>query len=105
MTREKEIEKASAHRFDEWGEQAHALELAFQAGAMWADSHPHWISVEEKLPNKLEPVLCTNGHDVGVGFYDSDDSGNVLWAAPHMGCFEVTHWMPLPQAPMKGGEQ
>ena len=41
MTREKEIEKASAHRYDEWGEQAHAFELAFQAGAMWADNHPH----------------------------------------------------------------
>lgn len=69
----------------------------FAEGAEWADSHPNWIPVDDELPKKLEPVLCTNGHDVGVGFYDCDDSGeNVLWAAPHMGCLEVTHWMPLP---------
>lgn len=38
MTREQQITQASQGRFPEWGEQQHALELAFQAGCHWADN-------------------------------------------------------------------
>ena len=88
MKREQQIEKASIGRYPEWGEQQHALELAFQAGAMWADSHPHWISVEDELPKERDWYLIydTNmGHDVCMWYGD-------CWG----NCYKVTHWMPLP---------
>lgn len=118
MTREKEIEKASAHRFDEWGEQAHAFELAFQAGAMWADAHPAWISVEDALPplngyflfyGKIGEARIMDCHTVHHGKSDEQYLSD---------CIEdgsITHWMPLLAPPhhfpdvnkmvKKGGEE
>ena len=54
MTRDTQIEQASKGRFTEWGETySHAFELAFQAGAYWADSHP-----DSKARNKVLDEVC-----------------------------------------------
>lgn len=82
-----------------------------------------WISVEERLPElggkartlgKLQiqssvRVLCACKQKSGKvfvkeGFYELWGS-NVVWKIPGS-IDEVTHWMPLPEAPkMKGGAE
>ena len=87
MTREQQITQASQGRFPEWGEQQHALELAFQAGAIWADSHPHWISVDDELPKENGRYLFYHTiTGVQSAYYYNDLTLDKA----------VTHWMPLP---------
>ena len=57
---------------------------------------PKWISFEDKLPPKDGRYL----------FYDTFLGPRV--SAYYVECTlvkEITHWMPLPQAPKKGGEK
>jgi hypothetical protein len=80
---------------------------AFEKGVKWAEEHPHWISVKDEKPPYNERVLlygkdCTYatigelcneyGHDK---YYDDEGSP---WRYEN-----ITHWMPLPKAPKKGG--
>lgn len=69
----------------------------FIAGAEWADSHPHWISAEDELPKEKGWILAVAG-DVDMFEYEGE-SAIVLKDMYH-----ITHWMPLPEAPKKGGE-
>jgi hypothetical protein len=73
--------------------------LGFMDGAEWADSHPRWISVEDELPKKYDSYLtCTSGNVIEITHYNIDG-----WHTESRG--EVTHWMPLPQAPKIGGKK
>lgn len=75
-------------------------ERAVEAGY----SKPEWISVDERLPEEYDIILCFDGSDVqssvfldGEFIEDDKYEGDPIWG--------VTHWMPFPQAPkMKGGE-
>ena len=85
MRREQQITQASQGRFPEWGEQQHALELAFQAGAIWADAHSYWISVEDELPKEDGTYL----------FYDAESQGafvSYFWADLTLN-ENISHWM------------
>ena len=73
-------------------------------------SRPHendgeWISVEERLPEAECPVLIfTRKNRYYVGYYykaliDQTFTGFYADAVKR----DVTHWMPLPEAPKKGG--
>jgi hypothetical protein len=56
-----------------------------------------WISVDERLPEMHEDVLCLCGRSVEIDFRCSDDT----WCGVHNN--PITHWMPLPEPPkMKG---
>ena len=58
-----------------------------------------WISVDERLPEMHEDVLCLCGRSVEIDFMCSDDT----WCGVHNK--PITHWMPLPEPPkMKCGE-
>ena len=73
----------------------------------FADAHPHWISVDDELPK-----------DSG-GFYLSVDKNGEIWYRQYTKLYgwrsvvgnmfisglDVTHWMPTPQPPKKGGEE
>ena len=93
MTREQEImEGALAHDYDL------AFAEVFAEGARWADSHPHWISVEDELPKDSERVLCVTATGwVYVDFYSRTTYGNIWFQTER----NPTHWMPLPKFPKK----
>ena len=59
----------------------------FEAGAMWADAHPHWISVEDELPPDNEAFIAYWNHFVIVQQGRDERFGSNK---------HITHWMPLP---------
>lgn len=115
MTREERINSALLPILEKMREHGATDEMCkkydngFHVGAMWADAHPHWISVENELPKGeseydefSEIVLATDGKDVYESRYHI---GYNTWYTRNMFVFDdVSHWMPLPQAP-KGGEE
>lgn len=62
-----------------------------------------WLSVEERLPEKGENVLVyaiakyIGDTKIGIDKLEEGERRPV-WFYTH-GWFEVTHWMPLPEAP------
>lgn len=83
MTRIEQIRNAARYKYQD--ERIHFID-----GAKWADSHPHWIPVEEELPKKDGKYLFYDevlGHEVSI-YYD----GVTIMPS-------ITHWMPLPTPP------
>ena len=92
---------------------------AWYAAVKWADSHPHWISVEDYEKDELPSLIDKEdqyGCSVSVLFVVNLDGINYI----NKGCFDydtgvwhsidtglsytkeqVTHWMSLPQSPRK----
>ena len=105
MIREEEIYNAMGDA--EWKhidgtKDIELFDMGFKEGAEWADANPHWKSVEDELPEENKWVLTYNGSSINLlmlagngGWYDHS-------VAKHR---NVTHWMPLPPAPKKGGEK
>lgn len=59
-----------------------------------------WISVKDKLPDELDDVLLYCGWHI-TGKYN----GNKFLAEDgRTPVFEVTHWMPLPDAPKESND-
>ena len=97
MTRIEQIRYAARYKYPD--ERIHFID-----GAKWADSHPHWIPVEEELPlengktQQSISVWATNGLTSGEFRYNFDTkTWTDMWGDP----FDITHWMPLPQLPRK----
>ena len=142
MTREEEIKKQAEKKALEPSRLMHpyakqykvmsAYEIGFIEGAVWADAHPHWISVEEELPKDFKIVedsfyagkfeetdivmVAFDDGDFGFARYVHDfpnaEEGEAwYWFAEgnlsgvNLDDGEITHWMPLPQAPKKGGKE
>ena len=61
---------------------------AFEAGVEWADGHPHWISVEDELPNFFDNVLFCD--EDGDYYTETDNIGEDV---------KITHWMRIPDCP------
>jgi len=102
MTREAQIRQTAT----EWLRYNHPtctqdmLVEAFRCGAEWADKHQPspWISVEERLPEKVNKFLSDEvlvrylrgGKEYTfVTHYDYEYQ---TWNIPN-----VTHWMPIPE--------
>lgn len=86
------------------------IEDAYYQGMVDADAHPHWISVEDELPKNRESILFTDGGCVYSGRYYGGryygDKGDwVDFCEVSTLIEDVTHWMPLPEPPKKGGKQ
>ncbi len=68
---------------------------------------PRWISVEEELPpmrdeDGLSDKVLT--HSIGGGIYlNRYNYGHNRWDNPYV--FNVTHWIPIPQAPESGSSE
>lgn len=139
MTREERINSALLPILEKMREHGATDEMCkmydngFHVGAMWADAHPHWISVEDELP----PMHC-HLQDLGESTYGrgkifcdslpvvthrvdgcidmhclmfNGEKNEFVWGGwngslrePFDGSM-ITHWMPLPQAPKEGGEK
>lgn len=80
--------------------RAKPFEAGAEYGYQYAQTHPNWISVEEKLPEENERVrawslenneeyLCDYHDGIFEDFYGPFTDG------------KITHWMPLPQLPRK----
>ena len=82
-----------------------------------ADVQPvnQWISVEDKLPIEQGPVLCYARSTTGEGNYRilgtlrngefwflQVDGTQLSFPCLHL---KVTHWMPLPDPPVDGGNE
>lgn len=108
MTREEEIKKQADKKALEPSRLMHpyakqykvmsAYEIGFIEGAVWADEHPHWISVDDELPKEHEWILGFSLKRSYIDVYNFDSNG--LFEA-----HDITHWMPLPQTPKEGGEE
>lgn len=103
MTRKEEIIQAAIKESPRFAERR----VGFIAGAMWSDTHPGWISVNDKLPPRDEdhpaesiPVLVYNptGKDkIYLDWYIYEDEDDIIgWYDCDEG---ITHWLPLPHIP------
>ena len=104
MIREEEIRKAAFDYADTEliGIVDFKKEAAFIKGAMWADEHPRWISVEDELPKDGECVATINT----VGVKDVRHYSHGKWYSNFGNEYDdITHWMRLPAEPKKGGAQ
>lgn len=73
---------------------------AWYAAVKWADSHPHWIPVEDELPPKkdkyskcsAEVLVITERKECFIAkyWYDGDN-----WAVSGFTTSKLTHWMPI----------
>ena len=117
MTREEEIKRQAEKKALEPSRLMHpyakqykvmsAYEIGFIEGAVWADAHPHWINVEDELPPKRpnreqskNVLVRTNSGRTKIEYYDYGNDVIKEWWK-----YNITHWMPLPQAPKEGGEK
>lgn len=65
-----------------------------------------WTSIKEKLPNAVEFVdeceisarVLINDNEILIGSYCIKHRD---WQSEGMTCYNVTHWMPLPEWPDK----
>ena len=85
------------------------IEEAYYQGMVDADKYPRWISVNDELPptsdkdDKSDDYLTVDSDgDKNVGYYNKMDE---LWFSCDGYILDVTHWMPLPQAPKEGGKE
>ena len=107
MTREQEAYNVSTWKgIYKSNNQKKSFSEGFVAGAEWADQHPKssWISVEERLPELFEYVLCTyKDEDYVVDMWvikGEGDNATTEWKSGN----QYTHWMPIPPLP-KGCKQ
>jgi hypothetical protein len=70
---------------------------AFRDGAHWADSHPHWIPVEEYPKVDMSCTLLVHYVDGTIDICDY--YGDFYDYTGENVTRNVTHWMPLPTPP------
>ena len=102
MTREQQIKEAARQRADQYSHPSEWSDTyyGFIDGAKWADQHPQWIPVEERLPEKdnefedySKLVIVTNGKDFWKGMYDY---GGEDWRTFDLWLIDdATHWMEI----------
>ena len=75
------------------------LELAYKAGIEDAKNHPHWISVDE-LPKIGKDVLVLREDGEMQVAHQYNEEIARWWSVDGFPLKNnITHWMPLPQAP------
>ena len=90
MSNEKRVQQIrDAARYKYPDERIHFID-----GAKWADSHPHWIPVEEELPKESEEVLAYNSlyNEKYLCVYHNGKFEDYLG---ELGKGAVSHWMPI----------
>ena len=71
-----------------------------------AQSEPHWIPLEEKMPDTNVDILLQFKSNMGVGFYEDGDwainTGDGIYSSIGYGEEKPIAWMPLPEPYQKG---
>ena len=97
MTRIEQIRNAARYKYQD--ERIHFID-----GAKWADSHPHWIPVEDELPKERgQYFVYTAAGQSWQSEWMQDKSGEWHWFCSPMTLgiiANVTHWMEI-QPPRK----
>ena len=97
MTRQDELNEAWCKYM---GKCSTEIIQALAFALRWCDEHPQWISVEDELPEETQWVLVYGATSelapIDTSYFDSKSTWEELG---------VTHWMPLPETPKKGGEE
>jgi hypothetical protein len=117
-----ELEQAAENYYLETKYRTPSCKRHFKAGASWQSSQPinsGWVSVEDRLPEKEGYYLCGKQFRYSESFIQCLYEFNFFRMAETnkifidedgiTGCFsdalgygqDVTHWMPLPEAPPK----
>ena len=96
--REQQIKEAARQRANQYDHPSKWSDTyyGFIDGAKWAGSHPAWVSVEKELPRETGWYLVatpTLNSKIDVA----------LWDGKWRRLVTITHWMPLPQLPVKKG--
>lgn len=105
MTREEQIRKKAKELGQQyfpdssniWARsnvEACYVENACVEMAEWADQHPHWIPVEERLPKEGQKVFAYNG-TFKETYLCSYHDGKFEDYLGELGKGAVTHWMPI----------
>lgn len=61
-----------------------------------------WISVKERLPEDDIVCILTDGVSDAIGYRGKVFGWHLMWT-DYLEESKVTHWMPLPEPPKKGG--
>lgn len=94
MTRQEELAQAASEEYPKWEEaQCHFID-----GAHYADSHPHWISVEEIQPKKDEWFLGYSPLKSPLSSMKIDVYNFISFG--QLEAHGITHWCRLPQPPL-----
>ena len=107
MNEKKQIEEMAKHLAEKicWDEDeiptVNCLETATRLYIKGYRKQPEWISVEDRLPERCGYYLTyTTRETIEISrfypFYVNDTPQFDYW---------ITHWMPLPEAPKKGGAE
>ena len=80
---------------DYWGKKACFSHLRVDHLIANGASVQRWIPVEELLPKEGQEVIACVLHRFG----DKTVSTKTFWNATYANWQDVTHWMPLPEAP------
>lgn len=117
LQKDEDFEKAWQENRHIWESTKNLAKAMFYAGQAKVQAVPEWISVEDGLP-PCDFEFCETGERVsnavlihsaatyefnmGMGHVNEDGVWNV-YSGEHdfMNVLEVTHWMPLPDAPQE----
>lgn len=95
-----EMGERNAHYYDEYGQEHEAFaDCNNIAEALYAAGYrkqSEWISVEDKLPNENDRVLVYVNSERSYTKFDTDRLSGGKWVRWYK---DVSHWMPLPEAP------
>ena len=95
MTREEKLQQFAEQTTKGLYPDRHNLIQMVKQGAEWADQHPHWIPVEERLPEEntvpLVRMDLTDKFGEETILYDVVVFDGNGFHAP----YEVTHWMEI----------
>ena len=96
--------------FINWFEERYALTPndIYEFGQLYDEvTKSQWILVEDELPPKQpnreqskNVLVRTNSGRTKIEYYDYGNDVIKEWWE-----YNITHWMPLPQAPKEGGEE
>ena len=93
MLTDKQIEREETFIDDWYKNQQRGKTPTFADAIAWADSHPNWIKVEDRLPETDDTVIVIIEATKGYPYVTT-----ASYFPVHSKCWSqgfITHWMPI----------